>query len=106
MSKHIEVLDSTNKIVHVIRIADSADPMDFVPENGSFVDISPEVVIPSSLDERRAYRSKVFSNTLDKLNPLWYNLLTEQQKLDLAEWRQAWLDYPSTGVIPEDLSFL
>jgi len=57
-------------------------------------------------DKRRRERKIEFSTTLDLINPVWYNSLTEQEKSDLAEWRQAWLDYPSTGVKPEDLNFI
>lgn len=57
-------------------------------------------------DKRRKERKIEFSTTLDLINPVWYNLLTEQEKSELATWRQAWLDYPSTGVKPENLSFL
>ena len=53
-------------------------------------------------DQRRKERQQKFSETLDTMNPIWYNGLTSQQKTDLETWRQQWLDYPSTGVEPTD----
>ena len=49
--------------------------------------------------EARKYR---FENTIDTMNPLWYDSLTATQKTNLATWRQQWLDYPSTGVVPDE----
>ena len=51
--------------------------------------------------DRREERDNEFARTLDRMNALWYNSLTSQQQTDLATWRQAWLDYPSTGVEPD-----
>ena len=31
---------------------------------------------------------------------LWYNTLSEQQKTELSEWYQAWLDAPQTLIKP------
>lgn len=54
----------------------------------------------------REERAEVFAATLDIMNPVWYNSLTTEQQTELAAWRQAWLDYPETGVKPDDLSFM
>ncbi len=32
---------------------------------------------------------------------VWYNTLTEEQKSELDEWYQAWLDVTETNVIPK-----
>lgn len=56
--------------------------------------------------ERRNERTEIFSETLDRINPIWYNSLTQQQKDDLSNWRQAWLDYPETEIRPDNLSWL
>ena len=37
---------------------------------------------------------------------LWYNKLTDDQKNELSEWYQQWLDAPETGVIPKKPSWL
>lgn len=65
--------------------------------NGSVVaSIEPyEEPVPASVT-----RSNVFAATLDKMNPVWYNTLTDDQKTRLASWRQEWLDYPSTNTEP------
>jgi hypothetical protein len=53
-------------------------------------------------NERRDKRAKVFATTLDLVNGLWYSALNQLDKDALAAWRQAWLDYPDTGVEPSD----
>lgn len=37
---------------------------------------------------------------------LWYESLTAQQKAELKEWYQAWLDAPETRIIPEKPNWL
>lgn len=32
---------------------------------------------------------------------VWYNLLTTEQKAELQQWYEAWLDAPETLIIPE-----
>ena len=66
---------------------------------------TPYVAPPPDLpdNERRQERREVFARTLDILNPVWYNALTSDQQTEIATWRQAWLDYPVTGVRPADL---
>jgi len=56
--------------------------------------------------KRRNERAEMFAITLDRINPLWYDSLTQQQKDDLSVWRQAWLDYPETEIRPDNLSWL
>ena len=53
-----------------------------------------------TLLKRREERANEFSITLDLMQPLWYSTLTPTQQTSLATWRQAWLDYPSTGIKP------
>ena len=52
-------------------------------------------------ESRRNKRKAKFSETIDTMNTIWYNSLTEDQKTNLATWRQQWLDYPSTGTEPD-----
>jgi len=52
---------------------------------------------------RREDRADVFADTVDRMNPVWYNSLTIEQQTELSTWRQAWLDYPATGTRPIDL---
>ena len=63
--------------------------------------VEPAAVPPHN--ERREERREVFSRTLDRLNPVWHGELTTAQQSALATWRQAWLDYPATGIRPADL---
>lgn len=55
------------------------------------------------LNSRRGERAIIFSTTLDLMNPIWYDSLTDDEQTALATWRQAWLDYPATGTKPDDL---
>jgi hypothetical protein len=52
--------------------------------------------------ERRMEREEKFAGTLDKMNPMWYQGLTTEQQSALNNWRVDWLEYPSTGIIPDD----
>lgn len=62
---------------------------------------------PDTEDEilfrRRDERKEIFKFTIDGMTNLWYDSLTQQQKTEIQTWRQAWLDYPATGVRPDDL---
>lgn len=37
---------------------------------------------------------------IDNRSQMWYNRLTEQQKQELNDWYQAWLDVTETKIIP------
>ena len=63
-----------------------------------------EIESDNTLADRREERRRKFANTLDKMNPIWYEELSSTEQDDLREWRQTWLDYPETGVKPDDLS--
>ena len=54
-------------------------------------------------EDRRDERRQAFTYTLDKMNPIWYEELSSTEQDDLREWRQTWLDYPATGIKPDDL---
>jgi hypothetical protein len=38
--------------------------------------------------------------------PLWYEMLTEEQKEELKTWYQAWLDATNTRVVPDKPAWL
>ena len=64
-----------------------------------------EVIIGADLtsDEiqlRRSERQELWLITVDKMNPIWYDTLSDEEKESLREWRQAWLDYPTAGDVP------
>ena len=63
-----------------------------------------EIESEQTLVDRREERRRKFANTLDKMNPIWFEELSSTEQDDLREWRQTWLDYPSTGVKPDALS--
>jgi len=54
---------------------------------------------------RREDRQEKFAETLDTLNPAWYDNLTDDQKARIKAFREAWLDYPDTGTIPDSITY-
>lgn len=47
-------------------------------------------------EERRNDRREEFSQTLDRMNPLWHESLSSDELSALSVWRTSWLNYPST----------
>ena len=43
------------------------------------------------------------SDLVDRVNVVWYNSLTEQQKTELQAYRQALLDVPQQSGFPENI---
>ena len=48
---------------------------------------------------RRRRTSECFS--VVNRGMLWYNKLSDEQKQELSEWYEAWLDAPATNVTPD-----
>lgn len=57
--------------------------------------VAPEEEVVTFADERRLERADIFAGTIDRMNTLRYNSLTDEQKLAVATFRQEWLDYPN-----------
>lgn len=74
---------------------------DHIYSNGSFSERTRST--EEVKEDRRVERGVKFGETLDIMNGVWYDTLSTQQKTELRIWRQAWLDYPETGIKPEDL---
>lgn len=53
----------------------------------------------------RSERQRICFPYINRGN-LWYSMLTETQKAELAAWYQAWLDVTSTKTIPEKPEWL
>lgn len=75
------------------------------PQKLSWIGTEIDGVVVSDIQEHdsrpiQQKRIDQFAVTLDRMNPVWYNSLTEDQKTRLASWRQEWLDYPSTDTEP------
>lgn len=60
-----------------------------------------EEAVENFSDHRRQERSSMFSWTIDTMNPIRYDSLTEEQKVAVATFRQAWLDYPNDESLSE-----
>lgn len=57
--------------------------------------VAPEAELNQWIAERRHDREQEFLETIDKISPVRYALLTEEEKSSINTWRQEWLDYPS-----------
>ena len=57
--------------------------------------VAPEEEVVTFADERRLDRDEIFGWTIDRMNPLRYDSLTDDQKVAVATFRQEWLDYPN-----------
>jgi len=84
----------------LITLNEYVDTTDKMYVNGEVVDIP--LTTEELVEARREERRDKFANTLDRMNPVWHNSLTAPQQNDLATWRTQWLEYPSTGIIPDD----
>lgn len=51
---------------------------------------------------RRLERESVFKVTIDRLTGPWFESLSDDDKAKIKAFREVWLDYPSTGVIPDN----
>ena len=56
-------------------------------------------------DEIRFERQRVCFPVVNR-GQFWYDTLTQNEKNEIREWYQKWLDAPETGVVPEKLSWL
>jgi hypothetical protein len=57
--------------------------------------VAPEIILETFVDTRREDRTETFAWTIDKMNSIRYNSLTDEQKVAVATFRQEWLDYPN-----------
>ena len=61
--------------------------------------------IERNKDEIRFERQRVCFPVVNR-GQFWYDTLTQNEKDEIREWYQKWLDAPETGVVPEKLSWL
>jgi hypothetical protein len=94
-----------------VEVDDSFDPKKdyaYVYVDGHLV-FSPEVeaefVSRTNMELLRERRESECFTVINR-GGLWYDMLTLREKNDLLEWYHAWLDAPSTGVIPDRPSWL
>ena len=52
----------------------------------------------------RSIRNNLFAN-IDKMNPVWYSTLSDQQKQELVDYRQAIIDITDQPNFPLDVVF-
>ena len=61
--------------------------------------------IERNKDEIRFERQRVCFPVVNR-GQFWYDTLTQNEKDEIREWYQKWLDAPETGIIPDDLDFI
>lgn len=67
-------------------------------ENGKFIKLIPQEQLQAQLIRKE--REKECFSIINR-GALWYNKLSEEQKQELSQWYEAWLDAPATNVIPD-----
>lgn len=73
------------------------DLTSFTVRDGKFVPLKPLKVLQAQLIRKE--REKECFPIINR-GALWYNKLSEEQKQELSEWYEAWLDAPATGTAP------
>lgn len=72
-------------------------------EDGKFVKLKDETELRANAIRTR--REKECFPIINR-GGLWYDKLTEEQKAELSEWYEAWLDAPQTGSAPDPLDWV
>ena len=67
-------------------------------ENGKFVKLISQEELQAQLIRKE--REKECFPIINR-GALWYNKLSEEQKQELSQWYEAWLDAPATNVVPD-----
>jgi len=92
----IKIINSNSEITNIIKINNLEDIEGFLGEGDTWEDLTDYALL------RREIRYLMFHKTIDKLTPLWWESLTEDQQSRLKAFRLAWLDYIDTGIIPNE----
>lgn len=61
----------------------------------------PENFVPFSREQGMRNLRNTMLASVDMVNPVWYNNLTQQQQTELAAYRQALLDVPQQSTFPD-----
>ena len=109
-SGYVEGYAAVGTLVDGVEVPEPEDTEHFEQHYGAYVlkdgtlsyDEAQEAVLEQSqlADEIRVRREKECFSVVDR-SQLWYDSLTEEQKTELKEWYQAWLDATDTLVIPD-----
>jgi len=100
--KYVKYLDTNNNILNIgvgdyTKLQSRVGTVKGGGVVAQVVDGTPNSILE---DFRRQQREYVFAQTIDKMNTIWYDTLTDTQKETLATWRSEWLNYPATNIIP------
>lgn len=89
----------------------SISPEMYVSESGKeekvfiYVPYTEEELLENRKNEIRKKREEECFPIINR-GTLWYNKLTDEQKIELSNWYDAWLNAPETLKIPEILSWI
>jgi hypothetical protein len=72
-----------------------------IKEYGEYAKILPPEYAKQVLRDLRQKECFAYAD-----RPLWYNNLSQEQKTQVDEWYNAWLNVTTTFVIPEKPSFI
>ena len=77
-------------------------------ENGKLTEDSQALMVLQEQHRKEEIRRQREDQCFPYINrgALWYEKLTQDQRAQMGQWYQAWLDAPETMTIPEDLEWL
>ena len=61
--------------------------------------------IDSTAAAMRSFRNNLLAQSVDKINPVWYNSLTDEQKIELENYRIALLNVPQQTTWPNNVTW-
>ena len=80
------------------------DPRHYRVVNGVPVAETPQLDLDALAITQRQQRDQLLSQ-VDRVNPIWYGSLTNQQQSELAQYRQCLLDVPQQPGWPESVTW-
>ena len=91
----VKITNSEGELVNIINLNNLDDIEGFLEEGDTWEDLTDYALL------RREIRFSMFQKNIDKLTPLWWESLTEDEQNRIKAFRLAWLDYSATGIIPD-----
>lgn len=95
----------THYIVDGTAVAKPAVPVDLLKHYD--FDYTTKSWVLNNIKTQRLVRTQRNSllSKVDRVNPVWYNTLSDQQRSELAAYRQALLDVPQQSGFPESVAW-
>lgn len=90
----IRIIDSEGNTKNIIKVQTLHDVEDCLEEGDTWEDLTDYSVL------MRETRHIIFKKTIDRMTPIWWESLSEDQQNRIKAFRLALLDFPATGVVP------